>query len=119
MRTAPQSLASADRQTEVRTGKGAKSAFDEPGCSIRARRGEGVQAALPKSLIVWERRSSRDPLGSWGPCNSWGFLQDVGLTCGQRLNPFPLGAECAATLAQVLPAFLEPVQEPRTKRLTQ
>ena len=72
MRTSPQSLACADRQTEVRAGKGAKCAFDEPGCSIRARRGEGVQAGLPKSLIVWERRSSRDPLGSWGPWNSGG-----------------------------------------------
>ncbi len=39
MRTSPQSLACADRQTEVRAGKGAKCAFDEPGCSIRARRG--------------------------------------------------------------------------------
>ncbi len=58
------------------------------------------------------------PFGFVGSLEFGGFLQDVGLTCGQRLNPFPLGAECAATLAQVLPAFLEPVQEPRTKRLT-
>lgn len=86
MRTSPQSLACADRQTEVRAGKGAKCAFDEPGCSIRARRGEGVQAGLPKSLIVWERRSSRDPLGSWGPWNSGGSCRTWDSPAGRDLT---------------------------------